>query len=206
MLNKMEKGLFGGAMISLGSFTYLIVQQKTNNAFLASMCFFLGLLLIMVFNQHLYTGQVFSKSNLKSIDYTVTLINTWVLNFFGAIIATILLNQILYIDISKIITTKLSLSPLQITISAIFCNLLVCSAVAGYKITKNIFISGFFIMCFVLCGFEHVIASMTYIILGQLQDVSMTLSSIISYLICASLGNFIGGRLVVILAKTSENE
>jgi formate/nitrite transporter FocA (FNT family) len=204
-MNEVKKGIFGGAFISLGAFAYLIVLQKTSNIFLASICFYLGLSLIMFFKQNLFTGQVFTKSDMKLFDYITTLTSTWVFNFVGAIITTLLLNQILHPDITQLIYNKLSLSPIQMIISGLFCNLLVCSAVASFNMTKNHIISGFFIMSFVLLGLEHSIANMTYITLGELQGVSINLNGVIVSLICVSFGNIIGGRIITHIVDSLDN-
>lgn len=204
ILNEAKKGIFGGAFISLGAFTYLMVLQKTNNIFLASMCFYLGLSLIMITKQNLFTGQVLTKANLSIREYLITLLKTWYLNFIGSVITTILLCQILHPDVSQLVTNKLSLSPIQTIISAIFCNCLVCGAVYNYNNTKNHLISGFFIMCFVIMGFEHSIADMTYTVIAKIQGLNMNPLSAIMLLVFSTFGNIIGGRIIVSITKQND--
>lgn len=200
-LNNLKKSIIGGGCISLGAFAYLITLQKTNNPFIASAMFYLGLSLILVFQQNLFTGQVYTKSDLKPMDYTVTLISTWTGNFIGSIITTVLLYQIIQPNVSKIIATKMSLNPIQLIISAFFCNILVCCAVANYKETKNHLISGFFICAFVICGFEHCIADMIYIVLGTLQGLNINTTNDVIILVFSTIGNVLGGLLVVNIKK-----
>jgi formate/nitrite transporter FocA (FNT family) len=205
MMNETKKGIFGGVFISLGAFAYLTVLQKTNNIFLASLCFYLGLSLIMITKQNLFTGQVLTKANLPIREYIDTLIKTWIFNFIGSIITTILLSQILHPDITQLINNKLSLTPIQIVISAIFCNALVCCAVANYNKTKNHLMSWFYIFIFVIMSFEHCVADMSYIILGlQLQCTNLVASNIITLLICSTIGNIIGGRIMVSIINNKE--
>lgn len=203
-MDEMTKGIFGGAFISLGAFAYLTVLQKTNNIFLASMCFYLGLSLIMITKQNLFTGQVLTKANLSIRKYIDTLIKTWIFNFIGSVITTILLNQILHPDITQLVTNKLSLTPMQIIISAIFCNLLVCGAVYNYNESKNHLMSWFYIFAFIIMSFEHCVANMTYMMLGQLQGANMISSSVIILFFCSTLGNIIGGRIIVSITKKNK--
>jgi formate/nitrite transporter FocA (FNT family) len=203
-MNEIKKSILGGAFISLGAFAYLITLQKTNNIFLASICFYLGLSLIMITKQNLFTGQVFTKSNLPIREYIDTLLKTWYLNFIGSVITTILLIQILHPDVSQLVDNKLSLNPIQTIISAIFCNCLVCGAVYSYNNTKNHLISGFFIVCFVILGFEHSIADMTYTAIAKIQGLNMNPSSAIILLVCSTVGNIIGGRIIVNITKSKE--
>lgn len=109
-IKKLRKSIIGGGCISLGSFCYLITLQKTNNPFLAAMTFYLGLSLIMIFQQDLFTGQVFSKAGLGLREYIRTLSVTWIGNLIGSIITAFLLAQIVHPDVSKLIANKLSLT------------------------------------------------------------------------------------------------
>lgn len=191
-------------MISLGSFCYLTTLSKTQNPFLASITFFLGLSLIMITKQSLFTGMVLTKAYLPLKEYIKTLSITWIFNFIGSIITTVLLNQILHPDITQLINNKLSLNPIQIIISGVFCNALVCSAVATYNGTKNFIMSGFYITCFVLMSLEHSIANMTYMTLGFIQGVNMNIVSVVVLMLCSTIGNIIGGRIIVNIINNKE--
>lgn len=205
-MNELRKSIIGGAFISLGAFTYLITLQKTNNIFLASITFYLGLSLIMISKQNLFTGMVLTKAHLKLKEYIKTLLNVWIGNLIGSIITTVLLSQILHPDITQLMTNKLALNPIQILISSCFCNILVCSAVANYKGTKNHLTSGFYIMCFIILGLEHSVANMSYITLGLLQGIKMNIVSVIILLMCSSIGNIIGGRVIVEIIKQNKKD
>lgn len=202
-MKQIGKGIFGGMFISLGAFAYLVTLQKTNNAFLASMMFFIGLLLVMVFKQRLFTGEVLTLTHLDTRAYVINLIGTWILNFIGAIITTILLNQILPITIIPLIHNKLSLNYTQILISGMFCNFFVCSAIASYKATENYLISGFLITCFVLLGLEHSVADMSYFTLAFITGLNTNIPQLLTYILLATIGNFLGGRLVDLMIKTN---
>lgn len=203
-----KKSIMGGACISLGVFVYLITLQKTNNIFISAAVFYLGLSLILIFNQGLFTGQVLSlkvshygeihnfSSHITNKLYIKQLSLTLLGNLIGSIITTILLAQILHPDVSKLVASKLSLTPLQMLISAFFCNALVCCAVDNYRTSKNHIISWFFITIFVLMGFEHSIANMSYFTLGFVSEVHMDIIKVLISLALVTLGNVLGGLLV----------
>lgn len=200
-MNKAIKSLSGGLFISIGTYGYLITLSKTNNVFLASMVFFLGLMLILITETNLFTGQVFTKANLPTWEYIETLVDTWFFNFFGASLGAILLSFLYSPNINQIISNKLSLTMPQLILSGIFCNIMVCSAIYTYQKTNNLILSGFIITVFVLFGFEHSIANMVYLTVGAGEG----LVSVIEYcrnIFSVTLGNVIGG---LIFYKIIEN-
>jgi formate/nitrite transporter FocA (FNT family) len=203
-MNEIKKSIYAGGMISLGGFCYLTTLSKTQNSFLASITFFLGLSLIMLTKQSLFTGQILTKAHSPLREYIKTLSITWIFNFIGSIITTVLLSQILHPDITQLVTNKLSLNPIQIIISGLFCNALVCGAVATYNGTKNFMMSGFYITCFVLMSLEHSIANMTYMTLGLLQGINMNIVSVIVLMVCSTIGNIFGGRIIVNIINNRE--
>lgn len=199
----MCKGFIGGMFISLGAFAYLITLQKTNNPFLASMTFYLGLSLVMLFQEDLFTGQVLTEAHLDFFSgYVPTLVRTWMCNFVGSIVTTILLNQILHPDITQLVANKLASNYMSVIISGMFCNILVCCAVATYRGTFNHIMSWFFITCFVLLGLEHSIADMTYYTLAYINGINTNIPQMITYILLATIGNIIGGRVVVEILKS----
>ena len=200
-MNNISKSLSAGAFISLGVFTYLTTLQKTSNIFLASITFYLGLSLVFSFKASLFTGQVLTKAELPLQEYIVTLSKTWIGNLIGSVITTILLVQVLHPSVEQIINTKLSLNPIQLIVGGIACNFLVCCAVANYKMYQNHLISGFFITVFVICGFLHCIADMTYFTLAICSGMNLDSIKVIIYMILVTLGNIIGGLLLYLVKK-----
>lgn len=195
-MNNVLKSILGGMCIGLGCFAYLITLQKTNNPVIASATFYVGLSLILFNKYKLFTGEIYTKANLSLKEYIKTLTFTWTGNLIGSIIIVILLNQITTVDVTTLINHKLSLNPVQIIISGLFCNLLVCSSVKNYIKTKNHIISWFWITTFVVLGLEHSIANMTYITIGFFNGIPMSILSIISLLLFSALGNIAGGRII----------
>ncbi len=52
-------------------------------------------------------------------------------------------------------------------------------------------------MLFVFCGYEHVVANMFFLPMAAMLDPSITLTGIIGNLIPATIGNFIGGGILI---------
>jgi len=213
LIEKYKHSIMAGVSISLGTFTYLTTLQKTNNPFIASMTFYVGLSLVMIFGFDLFTGKVlslkvdtytlkyFSKSRISTKDYIKTLSKTWLGNLAGSIITTVALFQVLHPNVEQIINTKLSLNPIQIIVGGIACNFLVCCAVANYKMYQNHLISGFFITIFVICGFLHCIADMTYFTLAICSGMNLDIIKVITYMIIVTLGNVLGGLLLYFMKR-----
>lgn len=190
------KSIFAGVSISLGAFAYLITLQKTNNIFLSSCVFYIGLGLVLTYKLNLFTGKVFTLSKDDKIKYAQNLAKIFIYNLLGSVITTILLYQLYKPDVSNIINNKLELSWYAIIISAILCNFLVCSAIKLYLMFCNHIAPWFVISIFVLLGFNHVVADMTYFSIGFLNNINISIISTINYFILCTIGNVIGGLLV----------
>ncbi|MBU5488876.1 formate/nitrite transporter family protein [Clostridium sp. MSJ-8] len=200
-MKNFTNSILGGASISLGCFCYLITLSKTNNAFLAAITFYLGLLLIMLFNTNLFTGKVYSNSSMALKDYASSLAITWVGNLVGGIVTSVCLYQIIKPDVANLVSQKLSLNPLQMIISGIACNILVCASVAAFKKERNYLISGFLILCFVLMSTEHIVANFTYYTIGICSGVHVKIGKLLLSLLFVTIGNIIGGRCIVFADK-----
>lgn len=179
--NEFKKSISAGMSISLGTFAYLIVLQKTNNMFVSAIMFYMGLCIILSHQLSLFTGQILSlkvkdytkqyytNSNISNKEYILTLTKTWIGNLIGSVITTVLLFQILHPNVRQLVINKISLSPLQMIIGGFFCNVCVCLAVDNYKTNKNYLVSGFFIICFIMCGFNHIVADFSHYTLAMCQ-------------------------------------
>lgn len=213
MLNEFKKSICGGIAISIGIFAYLITLNKTNNIFLSAITFYTGLCIILTYGFNLYTGKVltlkvanftmnyFQTNNISNKEYIIKLVQVWIGNLIGSVITTILLFQILHPDVATIVNNKLSLNPIQLLISSIMCNIMVCLAVSSYQIYQNHLLSGFFITLFILLGFSHSIADMSYFTLGICEGVNIDFVKLVVYMIVVSFGNAIGGLLLLYSKK-----
>lgn len=194
----MKKSFIGGSFISLGTFAYLVTLQKTGNLFLAAITFYLGLFLILTFKSYLFTGAVYTLRG--DNDYVTKLMDIWCFNLLGGGTTTLLLIQIFSVDVTNILANKMLLSSIQLIISGIFCNILVCAAVCVYQKYQNHLLSGFLIVCFVLLGFEHSVANFTYLTIGMCQGI-ISIAQFLLNVLYVTLGNIIGGRIIIKLEE-----
>lgn len=117
--------------------------------------------------------------------------------------------------------TKASLSPVSALASGILCNILVCGSILvmtmSTDMTGKIWGIFFTIMAFVVCGFEHSVANMYYLLAGLFaktkpeyievakatygltaeQIDSLNILNCIESTIYVSIGNMIGGMIFV---------
>ena len=200
--------------------------------------FTVGLMLVLVAGAELFTGN--SLILVAVLDRKVKLTSmlaNWVLVWIGNLVGALLLvliisgangltaggNMVGAISL-KIAAGKASMSFGAAFFSGILCNILVCLAVwmsfAAQDVASKLLAAGFPIMLFVVSGFEHSIANMTYLPLGILAKgnaavVSKALEIGVSQaaidnlgwgtmfganLLPVTLGNIVGGACVVGLA------
>ncbi|MCD8023220.1 MAG: formate/nitrite transporter family protein, partial [Lachnospiraceae bacterium] len=101
--------------------------------------------------------------------------------------------------------TKASSSAPVLFSKAILCNICVCVAIwcgtklksEGAKIAMNFCC----VTTFVTCGFEHSVANMTFLTIGLLNPIGVTISlaGAIFNLVIVTLGNMVGGIVCVAL-------
>ena len=105
----------------------------------------------------------------------------------------------------NIAQTKLSLTFTQALCRGILCNMLVCLAVimciASKTVTGKILGIYFPIMTFVASGFEHSVANMYFLPVGLMikGEFLSRFWIIFNNLIPVTMGNIIGGLLIVLL-------
>jgi formate/nitrite transporter len=148
-------------------------------------------------------------------------------NFIGSILIAFLVFQSGVFDLNsgklgatviKVASTKGNLSFGTAFASGIMCNFLVCLAVWGASAAKDvvskIIIIWFPVMVFVTCGFEHCVANMYFFTAGifaksnaafvkasgVLPDKMINGSKVIHNLIPVTLGNIVGGAVMVGIA------
>lgn len=199
-----------GAYIALGSQGFLVAY---NNLFIRAAVFPVGLMLIVLVGGELFTGNCLMTFGLmqKEItlkDYIKTLTQVFFGNFLGALFVVALLyfggvynKPEMAETIISVAKAKTSLSFVQVLSKGILCNILVALGVwfasTAKDTTGKLLGCWFPVMLFVLCGYEHVVANMFFLPMGAVLDSSITLSQIIGNLIPATIGNFIGGGLVI---------
>lgn len=197
----MLKTIFGavsaGIMIAIGGSVFLSCDSK----YVGAVLFSVALLCICYLGYYLFTGKIgylandFSKNNILnlSVGLAVNLIVTFLL---GMLISFVFpaLPQKAYI----MCTAKLEQTFLITFIRAIFCGVLMYTAVEIFKEKKTPLGIIFCIPVFILCGFEHSIADMFYFGASGIFT-----AKILTFELAAVLGNTAGGLLLPVLSKIS---
>ena len=200
-----------GVFISLGGQGFLTIY---NDLFLRAAVFPVGLMLIVLVGGELFTGNclmIFGCLNkkIKIKDFIISILQVFFGNLIGSLFVVLLVyfsgmykpDSVLATSVATVANAKVSLTFTQILFKGILCNILVALGVWFAYTAKDtigrLFGCWFPVMLFVLCGYEHCVANMFFLPLGALVDNSITIAQIIGNIIPATIGNFIGGGLVI---------
>lgn len=195
----MVKTVFGavsaGIMIAIGGSVFLACDNK----YVGAVLFSVALLCICYLGYYLFTGKIgylakdFSKSNILNLatGLAVNLIITFLL---GMLISFALPN--LAEKAYTICTAKLEQSFLITFIRAVFCGVLMYTAVEIFKEKKTPLGIIFCIPVFILCGFEHSVADMFYFGASEIFN-----AKILTFELAAVLGNTVGSLVLALLSK-----
>lgn len=192
------KSIYAGICIGLGGVVCLSCDNKTVGAFLFS----IGLIAVLTFGFNLYTGKVCDIAWLKK---PVELLYILAGNVIGAeiIAAFSFANSSLVDKVQRIVAVKMTKSPLLILVDGIICGICIAIAVKGYLKTADfgkylLVVLG--VMCFILCGAEHVVADVFYFSLAHLSFWKSLM-----FLIITLAGNTIGGASMILNDEVSAN-
>ena len=174
-----------GMFIALAGTAATIASSTVTNSSVAkvitSLVFPAGLAMVIINGTELFTGNNLLIMSVLSKNITVgQMLKNWIVvyigNFVGSIFVTgfftlgniySMFNSSVAKSVISIATTKCNLSIQEMFFRAILCNILVCVAVMMAATSKTVGgkIIGLFlpIMVFVICGFEHSVANMSYI-------------------------------------------
>jgi formate/nitrite transporter len=210
-------GVLAGIYIALGANVAIaVLSGGTLDAglakFLAGSVFSVGLMLVLIPGSELFTGNILMTIGFiyRKYSFARVLRNWFVVylgNFLGAmIIVWLVYNAGLIGSVAaRIAETKLQLGFTEALCRGILCNMLVCLAVimciASRSIVGKIFGIYFPIMAFVASGYEHSVANMFFLPIGLMVKGELTSNffSIFNNLIPVTIGNIIGGLLIVLL-------
>ena len=216
--------ILAGIFIAFGSFVamtagaYLFLESVSAARLLSAVCFASALSLVIMSGCELFTGNNFILAagafrryvrwpdtiGLWVICYLGNLTGSWIAVFLYHLTGLDSVSTVQSYFLSTAIN-KLSLSPLEMTVRGILCNILVCVAVwCSIKMTSEsgkLIMTLWCILIFMVCGFEHSIANMSINGVAMLNTagsgVSITAASYASDLFFVTLGNMIGGILFV---------
>jgi len=189
--------------------------------FLSGTVFSVGLILVLILGSELFTGNILMTIGLIYQKYTFgKVLRNWLIvyfgNFLGALIIAWLVSKSgLLVHrgaltpigsiAAKITETKLNLSFSEALCRGILCNMLVCLAVILCISSKTVGgkILGIYfpIMTFVASGYEHSVANMYFLPAGLMAkgEFLSGFPGLFHNLIPVTIGNIIGGLLIVLL-------
>ncbi len=220
-------GLLAGAFIAFGAMFFTLVMTNQymglgSARILGGVAFSLGLILVVVGGAELFTGNnliVMAWADRKVS--TLQLLRNWGLVYFSNLSGAVGMAALVFWSGTlsfgdgavsetalEIAIAKVNLDPLQAFIRGILCNVLVCLAVwlcfAARHVAGKILAIIFPISAFVALGFEHSVANMYFIPLGMLiSGGSISYIDFLSNLIPVTLGNIVGGGLLVAIVYWS---
>ncbi|MGN0301497.1 MAG: formate/nitrite transporter family protein [Anaerotardibacter sp.] len=189
-------------------------------------CFSVGLMLVVVCGSELFTGNCLMVCGLGSKKISLKgMLKNWVIVYVGNFIGSILLagivcgsamaamnNGAVGEAMCSIAISKVTPDAFTLICKGIMCNFLVCLAVwmtfGARTLVDKIVACVMPITAFVACGFEHCVANMFFLFEGlfakmcgygaNLPNISMLdLGPIFYNLGCATIGNIIGGSIMV---------
>jgi formate/nitrite transporter len=189
--------------------------------FLAGSVFTVGLILVLILGSELFTGNILMTIGLIYQKYSfIKVLRNWLVVYFGnllggIIIAWLVFNSGLLVHLGNLTSMgavavniagdKLQLSFTEALCRGVLCNMLVCLAVimciASKTIEGKILGIYFPIMTFVASGYEHSVANMYFLPAGLMArgEFISGFFTIFNNLIPVTIGNVIGGLLIVLL-------
>lgn len=210
------QGILAGMYIAIGAIGYFKLAASVSDtglgAFLGAFVFPVGIIAILLMQAELFTSDtmvmvaVYAKRT--KIHKTLgILILIFTANMIGAIAVALLtkasgiFNEATMAMVIDKALHKVHMPVGQLLVSAILCNIIVCTGVCLAYSCKDeipkIVVVWLAITVFVLSGTEHVVANMYYLFLAYFGGANLTLIDIFYNLSVAAIGNFIGGGIIV---------
>ena len=186
------KSILAGVLIALAGIVYLNCSDKVVGSFLFSF----GLCLVIILEANLYTGKV---GYIKSVDDLSEVLFMLILNLVSAYLVGLISGMgPMHDSAVAIVTTKLETEWWITLLKSIGCGICIYGSVEGYKKTKSFIPVILGVMCFILAGFNHVVADAFYI--GAARFGSL------QYLLLVAIGNAIGSILIRLLQRGWKDE
>jgi formate/nitrite transporter len=194
--------------------------------FLAGSVFSVGLILVLIPGSELFTGNILMAIGFIYRKYSfIKVLRNWLIVYFGNLLGAILIAWLVYksnllnsatgltptgLVALNLADTKLHLGFTEALSRGILCNMLVCLAVimciASKTISGKILGIYFPIMAFVASGYEHSVANMYFLPAGLMARGQFFSGfwGMFNNLIPVTIGNVIGGLLIVLLHPKAE--
>ena len=196
MISHFIKAILAGVCISAGCNVYL----SCDNKYIGAVLFAVGLITILLFEFNLYTGKVgYIVNNPPNFIQVVIII------LIGNIIGCVYMGTIFPSDFARVLCeNKMQIPFINTLWKSIMCGLLMFIAVDTYKNYHNLIPTIFCVPTFILSGYEHSIADITYFIMGRVFSFKSLL-----FIVTVILGNALGGMIIPVchkITKTLQND
>lgn len=214
--------IISGMLIAFGSVGYITVTAKiyfsnTGIAKILGALFFpVGIIAIVILGFELFTsncmmtiGVIEKKYSLLKMLKVLGIILFF--NFIGSLIIVFITYKTHTLSesgiqvLTDIAQHKVEANGLDIFLKGILCNVIVAiGSLLGYApkdgISK-IFAMWFPIALFVILGYDHIVANMLYLPLAFISGIEgVTISGILNNFLFSTLGNFVGGGIIIALS------
>lgn len=221
----MSAGIIAGMAIGIGAVSSTIMIANTSSLaaglriFLGAFIFTIGILMVVLAGAELFTGNVLMVMGVWSRRISLrAMCRNWVIvylfNFIGALLVVFLVSRTRMLQpevgaqFQAVAKAKLSYSLGQVFLKAVGCNFLVCVAIflassAEDSLGKIVGCS-FPVMIFIIMGFEHSVANMTYLPLAKVLGADITWKAVLmKNLLPVTLGNILGGMILAFLYEAA---
>ena len=180
-----------------------IVFLSCENIYVGAILFSVALLTVCIMKFSLFTGKIGYIVEDFSKEHLLFCIACLIGNVIGALIIGAIAKlglPDLEIKAGALVATKLTQTPIQTIIRAVFCGVIIHIAVHMYNHKDSLAGIILGIPTFILSGFEHSIADMFYFILAS----SFTLESAL-FIVFVIVGNSLGGIFTPLIEKLVKN-
>lgn len=185
----MRNSILAGIMISIGAALYLVIGGIPG-----AILFSIGLLTILYFQFHLFTGKagLFAEGKIRPGE----LCKIWCGNLIGCAIGVIILTlaglgPAIIPAATAILATRISNIYFVNMFLGVLCGILMYIAVNQYE--KAPYMTIMCVAAFILLGANHCIADMVYTLIAATPE---TIGPGIAALIWTTIGNVIGCNLI----------
>lgn len=199
MKKALLNGIAAGFMIGIGAAVFLSCENKIVGAVL----FAVALTVICQLDMMLFTGKIGYIVNAHTKNDILATVFCLLGNAIGTLISGLAIGYCrpALPEVAVTMTNNKLSQPLSmVLVSAIFCGILMYSAVAIFKEKGSMAGIIYCVPVFILSGFEHSIADMAYFWVATNGGLQAVL-----FILVVILGNSIGGCLIPALKKLAGN-
>ncbi len=199
MKKALLNGIAAGFMIGIGAAVFLSCENKIVGAVL----FAVALTVICQLDMMLFTGKIGYIVNAHTKNDILATVFCLLGNAIGTLISGLAIGYCrpALPEVAVTMTNNKLSQPLpMVLVSAIFCGILMYSAVAIFKEKGSMAGIIYCVPVFILSGFEHSIADMAYFWVATNGGLQAVL-----FILVVILGNSIGGCLIPALKKLAGN-